>query len=80
MKRTTMIALITALVLGLTSVSYGGYLQGFEVVGVTGEQVTIKKGKAEHVQVPTGKDKFKVGDKVSFDPQKLKLRIKIEGC
>lgn len=80
MKKNTVIALTTALVLGLASFSYAGYVKGFEVVGVSEDQVSIQKGKAEPVQVPAGKKKFKVGDKVSFDAKKLKLRKVIEGC
>jgi len=81
MKKNRVIALTTVFVLGLSSFVYAGWVKGFVVVGVSEEVVTIKKGQEEAVQVPAGRIKFEVGDKVLFDVEKRKIRKKPEeGC
>ena len=80
MKTSKMIAMITALLLGLASLCYAGFVTGFKVVGVTDDQVTIQKGEAEPVKIQTAGKKFAVGDKVSFDAKKQKVIKEPEGC
>lgn len=80
MKTSKMVGLVAALLLGLASVTYAGFIVGFKVVGVTDGQVTIQKGQAEPIQVQVGNKKFAIGDKVEFDAQKGKVRRTEEGC
>jgi len=80
MKKITAVAMLTALVLGLSSVCFAGYMKGFRVVEVSGDRITIRKGKEEPIMLPRGKMKFKAGDEVSFNQDNLKLRKKFEGC
>lgn len=80
MKNKKVIALAAAMVLGLATLSYGGYVTGFRVVAMADGQVTIQKGKAEPIQVAAGDKKFAVGDKVSFDVKNRKVRPEPEGC
>ena len=80
MKTSKMLALTTALLLGLASICYAGYVRGFKVVAVADEQVTIQKDKAEPVKVLVAGKKFAVGDKVMFDAKKQKMIPETEGC
>lgn len=79
MKTCKMIALSTALLLSIASLSYAGYVTGFKVIGVTGDQVTIQKDKAEPIKVQTN-TKFVVGEEVSFDAKKQRVIKALVGC
>jgi|GEM_PF-2544351 len=85
MKKNTIIAILTAMILGLASLSYAGYAKGFKVIAVKDGQVTIQKGESEPVEVAGVDGKFKVGDQVKYDAddqkiRKEKVRRAIEGC
>ncbi|MEJ2690442.1 MAG: hypothetical protein P8130_10920 [Deltaproteobacteria bacterium] len=83
MQKIKVILLTAALVLGLSSVSFAGYVGGFKVVGVTESQVTIQKGQEKPVQVKVDHKRYRVGEKVKYDAEKGKLRKeprKLEGC
>ena len=83
MKKSKVIILTAAFVLGLSSLVYAGYTKGFVVTGVTEDQVTIQKGEDKPIQVQVGSKKYHVGDKVKFDAEKGKLRRErkaLEGC
>ena len=75
MKKSTVVIVAVALVMGLTSFSYAKYVTGFKVVEVLEDQVTIQKGDGDPVKVTVKKaKKYKVGDKVKYNEEKLKIR------
>jgi len=85
MRKNMVLAVTIALVMGLTQVGYAKYVSGFKVVEVTETQVVIQKDNEEPIKVEIKDGKFKVGDQVKYDAEKLnvkevKAKKAIEGC
>ena len=84
MKKSTFIAVAAVLILGLATIGHAKYVSGFKVVEVAEKQVTIQKGDDDPVVVEVKKNKYKVGDEVKYDADRLKIRAvqtkPLEGC
>lgn len=84
MKKSTIIAVAAVLILGLATFGHAKYVSGFKIVEVAEKQVTIQKGDEDPVVVQVKKDGYKVGEKVKFDAQRMKIKQApkqpLEGC
>jgi len=73
MKKCTVV-LVAALILGLASVTHAKYETGYKIVEVADNQVTIRKGNSEPIEVMVKKNGYEVGDEVKYDAGKQKIR------
>ena len=84
MKKTTVVAVAAVLIMGPASFSHAKYESGFEVVEVGENQVTIQKEGSDPVVVEVKKDGYKIGDKVKYDADRLRIKPakkqQFEGC
>ncbi len=74
MKKSTIILVAALFVLSMVSLGHAKYVKGFKVVDVAENQVTIQKGNDDPVAVKVKKVKYKIGEEVRYDAEKLKIR------